>query len=508
MNVDEFIERRIVTGMIVSTRYLQQIHPVYNPQLLNSSVANLLATWCMEYFQRYNVAPNRDIEGIYTAHVNAGLNKDQAEGIELVLESLSGEYKRKKFNVDYLLDQTYEYFQQQHLRRHIDEINDKLSSGTVTDATAVALGFAPVIKENNQIVDPFENMDRVEAAFKQKAEPLITFPKALGDYWNDQLTRDAFVAFLGPEKIGKSFWLIEFAMRGVFSDCNVALFQAGDMSEDQMLRRLGIYITKRSDKAKYCEGMFVPVLDCVHNQKDICHKKTREGDIGIFDRSKDLKKVTADELADLFKKNPEYQPCHNCPSNKGAVWLKWRKAVEPLTGREAVKRMINFRRRYKKRLRICTYPNETLTTTEIKSLLDTWERQDNFVPDLIIIDYADILAPDADLMRLDYRNQQNKIWQRLRRLSQQKHCLLITATQAAATSYKHETLKLEDFSETKTKYAHVTAMYGLNQLPEEKKIGLMRLNELVVREGDFDRTAEVHVLQKLQMGRPFIGSFR
>ena len=83
----------------------------------------------------------------------------------------------------------------------------------------------------------------------------------------------------------------------------------------------------------------------------------------------------------------------------------------------------------------------------------------------------------------------------------------MTATQAAASSYKKDTIDLTDFSEDKRKFAHVTAMYGMNQTPEEKKLGILRLNELVVRESDFDSTRQVKVLQCLSRGRPLIGSY-
>jgi hypothetical protein len=158
-------------------------------------------------------------------------------------------------------------------------------------------------------------------------------------------------------------------------------------------------------------------------------------------------------------------------------------------------------------LRLATYPNESLSVQEIKSLLDRWERQDQFVPDVIVIDYADILAPDPDISRQDHRHQQGKIWQRLRNLSQEKHCLVATATQAAASSYERELIRLSDFSEDKRKYAHVTAMYGLNQTPNEKSVGVMRINKLVVRDSDFNPNRPVTILQRLQMGRPFLRSY-
>jgi predicted transcriptional regulator len=192
---------------------------------------------------------------------------------------------------------------------------------------------------------------------------------------------------------------------------------------------------------------------------------------------------------------------------RGAVWLELNPAIKTLEWKDAYKTMKRWQRKYNNKFKLCTYPNETLTMQEINNLLTLWERQDGFVPDVILIDYADILAPDYDCNRLDGRGQINRIWQRMRKLSQEKHCLLITATQAAASSYDKETLSLSDFSEDKRKYAHTTATYSLNQTDEEKKIGIMRLGELVIRESEFDRTRQVKVLQCLQRGRPFIGSY-
>jgi hypothetical protein len=86
---------------------------------------------------------------------------------------------------------------------------------------------------------------------------------------------------------------------------------------------------------------------------------------------------------------------------------------------------------------------------------------------------------------------------------------VVTATQADAKSYDQDRLKLANFSEDKRKYAHVTAMYGLNQDKDdrEKKIGIMRINEIVIREGEFSATNEVYVLQNLRRGQPHLGSY-
>ncbi len=509
MSVDAFIERRIVTGLVVSTEYINEIIDLYSPDFLSSSSARLLASWCVRYYEQYNKAPGRDIEGIF-AHEMKQLSDEQVADIESILDSLAQDYEREQFNVDYLLDQTKEYFRIQNLRKLIDNVKSNLDAGAINEAEKAALQYVSLSAIENlesRVIDPFDSASRIKKAFEKQAEPIMRFPKALGEFWNSQLTRDAFIGIMGPEKRGKSQILLEFAMRGMACGCNVAFFQAGDMSEDQQLRRICIYLAKKSDKKRYCKGMYVPVVDCWYNQIDTCTRKERECDIGIFPPNHMQKDITLEQLIEAKKANPDYVPCRNCKEMKGAVWIRWEKETEPLTWKEAYRKAKEWQKRHNKKFKLATYPNETLTVSEIKTLLDIWERRENFVPDVIVIDYADILEADPDIKRLDWRNQNNKIWQRLRSLSQERHCLVVTATQAAASSYDKEKIKLTDFSEDKRKYAHVTAMYALNQTDEEKKLGVMRLSELVVRDDEFDRTRQVTILQCLQKGRPLIGSF-
>lgn len=509
MSDDDFIERRIITGLIVSTEYLQRTQEFWKAEYFESATACMLAGWCWDYFNQYQKSPGRDIEGIYASKLRAGLKEDKAEWIEGVLSNLSDEYERGQFNVEYLIDETKSYFQMQHLNSFAEDIMGLISEGDCLTAEKIACGYSSIIVDNTTSIDPFSNASRIKRAFADREKPLVKFPKALGEFWNRELVRGGFIAFLGPEKRGKTFWLLEIAIRAMRSGCNVVFFQAGDMTENQQLRRLCIYLAKQSDQERYCNGMYLPVLDCKLNQMDTCEKDERECDFGIFE---DLDSWTAvqgshERLIAAHKENQEYKPCHNCAELRGSVWLDWKEPTGILQWKSAYRKLRAFQNRYKRRFKLSTHISDSLSVLKIKTLLDIWERQEDFVPDVIVIDYADLLQPDSDVSGLDFRNQNNKLWQRLRSLSQMKHCLVVTATQAAASSYEHTTLRLSDFSEDKRKYAHVTAMYGLNQTFEEKKIGIMRINEMVVREADFDTTCTIKVLQRLQMGRPFLGSF-
>lgn len=505
---DEFIERRVITGMIVSTEFLKTIRPLWNVRYLESSSAKTLAGWCVGYFDKYKKAPNRNIQDVYMSQLRAGLQEEKAEAIERILDGLSDEYESNSLNIPYLIDETRIYFKERKLKGHAEDIKDALAD-SVSEAEQIASSYNVLIEESNTTIEPFTDIDATRRAFEDAPTPILTYPTkigVLGSFWNDQFIRDGFLALLGPEKRGKSYMLLDIAIRGYRAGNNVAVFQAGDMSEGQEVRRLGIYLSKKSDMEKYCGPLLLPILDCKFNQIDECDRAERECTFGVFEKEEEITYLT---LLDAFENNLEYKACRNCRkvSYNGRPWFSYRPKVIPLQWKESYQRFEAFNKRYKGRFKLSTHPNESLTVAEINTLLDTWENSDGFVPDIIVIDYADLLLPDLDLLKYDKREQINKIWQRLRRLSQVRHCLVVSATQASASSYDKKSLRLTDFSEDKRKYAHVTAMYGLNQTDEEKKIGIMRISEMVLREGDFDRGRAVKVLQRLQIGRPILDSY-
>ena len=110
MNSDqEFFERRIVTGMIVSKDYLDRIHKFWDSTLLESPELKMIADWCMDYYEKYNRAPDSNIESIYMASLKGNfLSKAEAPVSYTHLDV----YKRQPFSRAW----TGPY--RVHLRRH------------------------------------------------------------------------------------------------------------------------------------------------------------------------------------------------------------------------------------------------------------------------------------------------------------------------------------------------------------------------------------------------------
>ncbi len=521
MTENEFIERRIVTGLIVSTDYWVRVRRIWNPELFESPELRMVAEWCVEYQEKYCKAPGINIEGIYMEKLKSGgLSSADAEYIEELLGSLSDEYDRdEQFNSAYLYDQTVKYFKSRELEQHNQEVQALIDEGRVEEAEQLVRSYSPTVLDDTDIgldLSSEEAEERIERAFSETAQNVLTYPGALGEMWNEHLVRGGFVTLLAPEKRGKTFMLLEMGLRAIRQGYNVAFFEAGDMTEEQILRRICIYISRRSDKEKYCKERFCPVGDCVYNQFDLCDRPDRNCDFGIFDNSLETFKNNIENFQDFevlkqkYEEFPDYEPCdsHTCDKRWGAVWLKKVPERKPLTAEDAKKEVKRFFKKYRRRFKLVTYPAGTLTVSEIRRCLDNWERLSGFVSDIVIVDYADLLsASDGEVK--EFRHRQDHIWKSLRALSQERHVLVLSATQADAESYKQDRLSVSNFSEDKRKLSHVTAQYGLNQDPSgrEKKLGILRINEIVVREGEFSPDNEVCVLQDLATGRPFLESF-
>lgn len=518
MSADAKLERRILIGMIASTDFMQQIRGMWNPKLMHGQMTRLVASWCVEYYDNYREAPGMEIEGVYYQKLREGLSQELAEAVEQdFLPGLSEEYEKgKQLNVKPLYTQTKEYFDDQNLNTHIQDIDDLLKQGRTGEAKQKLLEFQDLPDKTGKgldFSDP-EIFERIHQAFTQADTPVVDYPRQIGEFWNDQLVKGGFIGLMGPEKRGKSYWLLDLALRTARQGGSVVYFDAGDMTEGGIIKRICTYLTKKSHKESQSGILYQPTRDCIHNQRDTCDKDVRDCDFGVFpdkDPKQLREEVTKEEIMERFEQNPDYTPCYNCreywdQKKWGCVWYKKVDVGSPLNEKEAMEAVDRMFVKREHQFKMANYPSHTLTTREVERMLDIWWRQENFLPSLVIIDYADIMESEK---RGDKRDQIDDVWSKLRGISQKWDCLLVTGTQSDAASYEQHRLSSKNFSEDKRKLAHVTAMYGLNQDKHgrEKKIGIMRLNKIVVREEAFVSEDEVYVLQNLNRGQPCIGSF-
>ena len=505
-------EHLILTGVIVSDKVCEAVCPLLDADLLESPWARRIARWVTDYYKNYQNAPQKTIRDIFYREAER-LPEEESEMIAKYLEYINDRFlKKPHINEPYVIDTARTHLETRRLRRLAESITLSLDRGKTVDARRAVAEFEhPGNRRYSQAyswINPLEDIDAITEAMTSTDEVLVTFPGALGQMLNRYFVRDGFVGYMGPEKRGKSWFLQEAAWRAAMRMNNVAYFQVGDMSRNQSLRRIQIRASRRPDRPRYCGTYNQPVLDCWHNQRGTCDLSCRACQCVeslITEGPDGQSRIPFDEAP------PDYVPCTACRKRKngkflGTYWFRRVNIEEPLELEDALIRSARWSKMLKgRKIMMGVFPNNSISVNGIRTQLDLLEMRDGFVPDVIVIDYADILAPTN--AKDSTRDQQNATWMSLRGLSLERHCLVVTATQTDSASYEARRITMKNFSEDKRKLGHVTAMLSLNQLPEEKSDSIMRIGTVLAREEEFFITDEVTVLMDLRTGRPITSSF-
>lgn len=298
--------------------------------------------------------------------------------------------------------------------------------------------------------------------------------------------------------VHNSWWIIETSFQAIISRLN-CLIVSLEMSAEEVYMRL----LKRMTSCSEQEGdVWYPAFDCLHNQDGSCDFKERTSKVPLLINKTFRPKV---ENAD-----PDYVPCTACRDDHSGSYVpeSWYVSVrrKALDYSIADKVVGGLQRTYglDKSLRILTFPTYSANLSKIKTYLAQWEDTDGWIPDLIAIDYADILAPENESE--EGRERINRTWKELKSLASSKQILVVTATQANRESIEKFNVKQVHTGEDIRKQAHVEIMLPLSQTNEEKKRGIIRVGVGAHRHKDFNELASVTVLQNLNMGQPNIDS--
>jgi hypothetical protein len=150
------------------------------------------------------------------------------------------------------------------------------------------------------------------------------------------------------------------------------------------------------------------------------------------------------------------------------------------------------------------FPAFSANSKDIRAELDSLEYYEGFVPDVVIIDYVDILGKEDD--QLSERENIDRTWKMFKNLAASRHCLVVTAEQGNKQSGNATHMEAAHVTEDKRKNAHVDLKLGLNQKTEEKPQQYMRVSVILSRHADFNPTQDVTVLQQLNLAQPAMDS--
>ena len=447
--------RKTLCAIILIDDICEAITALGKSDLFMANSANKILKVCVEYYKEYREAPKTDFDEIYRAKYEQ--DENAIEYYEKILTSFNHIAERQTTNssTKFFLDLAEKHFNEVVMARHRQELEDEQLSLSeyeefMNDYERINLGTG---KEGVRAFDV--NVLRKDLEILT-ADPVVTFKDVgLNSFFQDKtFERGSFVAFLGRDKIGKSAWLVDIAYRGLLEKRNVLYFAAGDENQAKIMKRF----TQR----------------CIRKPLLACEYKI----------PRDIKKIDSDF--------PEVQ-------------------LETIVQEEDIDWEEEFEERRKKLLTtgidlheqfiISTYDADTINAEGIKKITQSWGKK-GWIADLIVIDYADLLAPPYGMM--ESRDQINKTWKQLRALATNYNCCVVTATQADAAAYTADLLGMENFSDNKRKLSHVTGMVGLNRTSRDDEDQITRLNWIVHRDLKYDITRPLYVAGCLEASSPAI----
>lgn len=121
---------------------------------------------------------------------------------------------------------------------------------------------------------------------------------------------------------------------------------------------------------------------------------------------------------------------------------------------------------------IIDFPSGTLKPSQLHGVLEQY-RDQGIVFDMVVVDYADIMAPEN--RNQDLRDALREIYIDLRALAHVWNVALLTATQTNREGAKAATAKATDVGDDWNKARTVDILIGLNATDAEKQAGEMRL---------------------------------
>lgn len=254
--------------------------------------------------------------------------------------------------------------------------------------------------------------------------------------------------YVGLPKTGKSWWLTHLAKQGHLANLKV-LYISMEMSEMQVNQRLMMAMAS------------------------------------VAKRPGDIKHHTFSNAED-----PKNRGLH-----RGIDYITNRPTWEDDDIRATMGTFLDSRSRYEE-VRVKSFPTNSLSVQGMEAFLDRLEASEGFVPDLLLVDYADIMQLPNNS---EHRHAVGTLYKELRRVAGERHLAIATATQAGRSSKNQARMDDTSVSEDYSKIFTADTVITYNQTDWEQRMNLARLY-LAAGRGDRDKF-EVLISQAYGIGQ-------
>lgn len=405
--------------LVTDTTRCWLVRGAVNPEDFSGAVHRTIASRVYEFLDQFRKPPREHLPELLEKELSqsdraqAALYAQVVEGLPRVAETL---------NAEYVITQLSSWVRRQRLMSGVIRAHKEVDAGRLEEAESVLLEAMrhrlSVFEPGLTLVQGLEWLREHRANDEEQ-----TLPTGIAELDKRHLgpTRKELHLMVAAPGRGKSWWAVHAgrqALRHRWRVVHVTL----EMSAPRVV-------------ARYLQSLFSLTQRQVERLRIAKFMRDEMGRLTGFDE---------EELA---------RAC----------------IADPKTQREIAGKL--KRLRFAENVRVKEFPSGTLTVPMLRAYLDGLEQTQRFVPDLLIVDYA-------DLMRVDprYRREElGTLYVDLRGMASERNIAVVTASQSNREGAQSKVVRDVHVAEDWSKIMSADTVLTYNQTEEEKKRGLARL---------------------------------
>lgn len=442
MNVS--LQENVMTLLCFDTEASSLIRGAVTPDLFEGEVYQTIAIQALDFIDKYKEAPKDHLPDLLEPYIQKASKPNQ----ELYRSALLNLYQFKEsINKDYTLNQLLKFIRQQKLKQ---VLTSAVKSVQVGDAEQAEKELSEHLRTTFEAFDiglEFSNFaSSYESIFGSQSQ---SFPTGIPGF--DELNigpapKELFMFLTLPNR-GKTWWLIHLAKNALIHRKKV-LFLTLEMSEHKIAGRI------------------------LQNMFSITRKKVEKGKL-------EVQKIKKDSLGRFI----DFEPMSfERPSFQDPDILKFLNS-----------KMDKLKQRFP--LVVKQFPTGQLSTRGLEAYLDLLDSKNKFVPDLICIDYPDLMSIDTKNLRVDT----GRLYRDIRGIGVERNLAVAAVSQSNKEGKKEKWINMENFAEDFSKAGISDAIITYNQTDVEYQLGLARL--LVAKARDESRNRKVLISQSYATGQ-------
>ena len=412
------LQENILTLLCFNAEFCKLIRSIVSPNLFESAVYRDVASHAIDFVDQYG-EPIAEHLPDSLENILSGSDKKKAQSYQRLLDNLF--LAKEGVNVKYTISKLHDFVRQQNIKSAIVKAVEAIEKNGDLNLAEIELkkglqSQVNVFELGTNLADSknaLDFMDELDAGIRTGIAEL--------DKRDIMPRAGEMLLLIAPMKKGKSWGLIHFGKWAILQRKTVAHVTL-EMSEKRVSQR---YIQSFFSIGKREAKIKVPMFE-----------------VDSLGRLTDIKYEEID------------RPALSDPDIRKSLTQK-------------IKKEFNKR----SPLIIKQFPTSSLTINELEAWLDGLERFHKIVPDMLIVDYPDLMKIDSANLRVDT----GIIYKQLRGIATKRNLAVVTATQANKEGMKAKLVADHMVAEDVSKIATADIILTYSQTDQERPLGLARL---------------------------------